>query len=110
MPYGAFSLSTEIEQMPYCEFKKITKEKESELFGDREFKIEEIEDLHWQKISEEKMYAIDNPISLFGNETVVWNLDRLTKLESNIHFKRTHHELDVSIFFQFVVEFIYIVI
>lgn len=76
--------------MRYGEFMKLAKST-----SDREFSIEEIEEQFWQTIGAETIYSLHNKISLFGDETEQWNLDRFTKAESNIHFETTHHSVKV---------------
>lgn len=94
---GAFMFSTESEQLTYLEFQKMAREKEKELIAGRDLSLREIENLHWQNMCEtERKYAVNNAISLFGEGTIAWNLDKFTKVDSNIHFKKTHHEMDVS--------------
>lgn len=45
------------------------------------------EDLFWKHITKQRMYAISNPMSLFGDECNAWNLDKFTKDDSSIHSK-----------------------
>lgn len=89
---GAISISTDSSQMTYAKFVEISKEKEEKLSG---LSMEEIEDTHWRQICSERKYAINNNISLFG-DVKIWNLDKLTKTESNIHSTKPHHMCDVS--------------
>lgn len=94
---GAFNLLTEHSQMNYGGFEEAAKAKEMEL-GLPGMSIDEMENAHWLHICSPRDYSIDNNISLFGN-VQIWNLDRLTKTESNIHSTQTHHTLDVSMNF-----------
>lgn len=56
-----------------------------------------VEDDFWNdKIKEEKIYSINNSVSLFGDEVKVWNLDKFTKDDSCIHSKPSHRFLKVS--------------
>lgn len=73
----------------------MAKQKENEL-GLSGLSVDEIESMHWKQICAEKMYSIDNDISLFGN-VHIWNLDKFTKTESNIHSTQRHHTLDVNV-------------
>lgn len=48
--------------------------------------LEEIEDIFWRSgISKSRKYAIDNEITLFGDDVEMWNLSKLTNEHSNIH-------------------------
>lgn len=101
MRAGGFDLLADpgkFEKLPHAKFVEITKKHEKKLFGDRNLSIKDIEDLHWQKLcTTGKQYAINNQISLFGDGVNIWNLDRFTTAESNIHGRDTHHTLQVSI-------------
>lgn len=55
------------------------------------------EDEFWTQATKERVYASDNPISLF-EDAIIWNLDKFTKDESTIHSKPSHHTLKVSAF------------
>lgn len=86
--------------MSYGEYVELSNAKAQSLFGGRELCIEDIEEMFWEKIStDEKYYAIDNQLSLFGEETKIWNLDQFTSAQSNIHWEKTHHEVKVSVYF-----------
>ncbi|XP_055306843.1 lysine-specific demethylase 4D-like [Sitodiplosis mosellana] len=87
---GAFSVSTDSTQMTYSEFEEWAMFAEANLSG---LTIEEIEDQHWANMHLERKYAINNEISLFG-DVQVWNLDELTKNESNLHFAQPHHNYE----------------
>lgn len=94
---GASRLSMDSTTMAYAEFEHLSKQKEIELFGPTGVSIQQIEDLHWAKnCTDQRLYAINNNLSLFGDDVLMWNLDRFTKHESIIHSARTHHVLDVS--------------
>lgn len=95
---GAFNLTTEHSSMTYGAFEKLSKENEIELFGANAPSIDEMESLYWSKIADEKLYAISNSISLFG-DCESWNLNSFTKAESNIHSTQPHYLLDVSTIF-----------
>lgn len=84
--------------MTYGAFEKLSKEKEIELFGANAPSIDEMESLHWSEIADEKLYAINNSISLFG-DCESWNLNSFTNAESNIHSTQPHYLLDVSTIF-----------
>lgn len=87
-----------IESMTYGDFIKAANEKQNAFFGDSEPSIDEIEDLYWNVMcSEEKLYAQNNQISLFGENVKIWNLDKFTNKESIIHSDVTHHYDTVSI-------------
>lgn len=100
---GAFSISTDSTQMAYARFEEISKEEETKLTG---LSVKEIEDIHWMKMCSERKYAINNKISLFGNVRI-WNLDRFTKTESNIHSTQPHYNCDVSASLTDLIQFIY---
>lgn len=63
-----------------------------------EIHIDEAEDGFWSHVTEERVYSINTPMSLFGDETKLWNLDKFTKDESSIHTKPSHRFLKVSVF------------
>lgn len=96
---GGFDLlPSAFKLMSFENFVKFSEQKKKKLFGTRSLSIEEIENLHWEKLcSVEKCYSLNNSMSLFGDDVNVWNLDRFTKSESNIHGSQTHHTLDVSL-------------
>lgn len=82
----------DVQSMSYGEFVELSNAKAQSFFGDRELSIEDIGEIYWEKIcTDEKYYAIDNRISLFGEETKIWNLDQFTSAQSNIHWEKTHH-------------------
>lgn len=56
------------------------------FFGSEELSVDAIEDMHWRMLCKtEKIYAMNNAISLFGDSVNIWNLDKFTNMESNIH-------------------------
>lgn len=82
--------------MAYSEFEELSKQQECEL-GLANMSIDEIEKLHWAQIQTEKKYSISNSISLFGNDVMLWNLNKFTKIESNLHLTKPHYESNVSV-------------
>lgn len=94
---GGFEVAPSTEtSMTYRDFAQISQQKDEEFSS---LSIEQIEDMVWEKMEDYEMnksYAINNEISLFGDDTCVWNLDRFTKSESNIHTTKTHHSQKVS--------------
>lgn len=85
--------------MSYDEFEEISKQNEIELFGLCGLSgmyVNEIESMHWSRISNERKYSISNNTSLFGDDVVCWNLNKFTRAESNLHSTRPHYELNVS--------------
>lgn len=52
------------------------------------------EDEFWANIKEERIYSIRNKISLFGDKTLLWNLNDFTKDQSLIHSKPSHRYLE----------------
>lgn len=94
---GIFDLFTnDVKKMPYGEFIKLVEAETKNYFDGRKLSIEEIENIYWQNITNDRHYAIDNELSLFGEDTITWNLDRFTDVESNIHFKKPHNLVEVS--------------
>lgn len=57
----------------------------------------EAEDNFWQQLGSGPNipYGINIPKSLFGDETIVWNMNKFTKNESNIHTTPSHQLLKV---------------
>lgn len=47
--------------------------------------FEDIEDNFWDMKPTTAKYAINNEISLFGDDVKLWNLSRFTNAESNLH-------------------------
>lgn len=97
LPFNCFEvLIKESRAMTHGEFKMHSEEKAIEMtFTDDN----EAEDLFWSQIcSGERIYGINIPMTLFGNEAMVWNLDKFTKDQSNIHTKPSHRLLKVSEF------------
>lgn len=59
-----------------------------------------IEDMCWSMVTKDKSYAANNPVTLFNMNVDIWNLDKFTKDESNIHSKPSHRLLKVSVFWE----------
>lgn len=95
LPFGCFDVfNSNSCEMTHGEFKALSSSSEID------FDIETFEDTFWRQVTEERIYAINNPITLFGDGTKVWNLDKFTKDESKIHSKPSHRLLRVSEVFQ----------
>lgn len=47
--------------------------------------MDEIEDFFWETISKKRAYSLDNELSLFPDDVLVWNLNQFTDAQSNIH-------------------------
>lgn len=91
-------LTSDTESMTYGEFKTISEAKAADLHFEN---TNEAEEKFWEHIRSgrnEMLYGINIPTTLFGNEAMVWNLDKFTKDESNIHSKPSHRLLKVSVF------------
>lgn len=88
----AFNLIEEQSGLTYGAFKEVAMQKQNELCVS-EMPIDVIEELHWHNM---RQYSTNNRMSLFG-DIKIWNLDRMTKSESNIHATQTHHNLNVII-------------
>lgn len=58
--------------------------------------MEAIENQFWAGIMKERIYSINNLMTLFGDATKVWNLDTFTRDQSNIHSKPSHRFLKVN--------------
>lgn len=98
--------TTTSEPMRFDEFVNSSTEQARSFFGESKPTIEQIEELHWSELMKsEKKYSIDNELSLFGTDCKVWNLDRFTIKESNIHGITTHHTQRVSR--NFIMKFFY---
>lgn len=99
LKHGGFDLSLDPSKplaMTFGEYAKMSVSNEKKWFG-KNRSLANIEDQHWLKLCKtNKLYAMNNQISLFGDDVTTWNLDRFTKAESNIHGNQTHHTLDVS--------------
>lgn len=95
MLHGGIELEpTQYNSMSYKQFNDISDAVSTSFGLNDKSSVSEIEDVHWQNICRHsQQYAINNEISLFGSKTELWNLDRFTSRESNIHAKS-----DVSIF------------
>lgn len=95
LPMRCFDILSDVpREMTYGDLKKIAEEKEINFEN-----VNQAEDIFWTQIGEERIYSIHNPITLFGDSTIVWNLNKLTKDESNIHSKPHHRALKVCILF-----------
>lgn len=95
LPFGCFDVSfDEYREMTHGEFKTLAESKATEINFEN---IDKAEDVFWNQVTKQRIYAINNPISLFGDETKVWNLDKFTKDESCIHSKPSHRLLKVSV-------------
>lgn len=82
LPFGCFDVLIE-------ESREMTLEEFKNLATSKIVDINEAEDVFWRNVMEKKPYAINNPTSLFGDDTLVWNLDKFTRDESNIHTYKT---------------------
>lgn len=89
---GCFDISVgESRQMNYKEFKNLAESNTIEYKN-----LQNAEDTFWNNILNDRVYAVNNAFSLFGDDTVVWNLDQFTRDDSFIHSKPSHHHLKVS--------------
>lgn len=96
LPSGCFDVSIgEAIQKDYISFKADAETKMTKLCGDQQLDVKQMEDIFWSQITKEAEYSMNNNFSLFGDVSI-WNLDRFTKDESNIHTKPSHHALKVS--------------
>lgn len=93
MEHGGFNIDvTKHDDMPASVFAAKTHESYQRYFGGRKPTIEEAEDLYWSDLCEKsKIYAMNNPLTLFGNECKEWNMDQFTAKDSLIHYEETHH-------------------
>lgn len=83
---GAYEICHENKNtMAYSDFLDTNKNSD-EIFKNS---TEEIENKFWATLAEGKedqaLYSIDNELSLFGNASKIWNLNKLTNSDSNIH-------------------------
>lgn len=86
---GIEVIHTSSHSMSYGDFVQEWKEIE-QTFEIENLSIEGIEDMYWARICNgEKKFAINNPISLFG-EFSVWNLNRFTEKDSVKHARSQH--------------------
>lgn len=82
---------------PLGQFKQQCSDSERKFFGGGSLSVDAIEDIFWAQLCKaDKCYSLNNEISLFPDSLHIWNLNRLTDAESNLHGKRTHHFIDVS--------------
>lgn len=94
--------SSKAMNMTSSAFSAMARQRHHELFGDRSPTIQEAEDLHWSEFCKSsKLYAMNNSLSLFGDDCELWNLDRFTSRESLIHYEQSHHQHNVCIFMYF---------
>lgn len=107
---GGFNLTTnEIESMSYNEYVNYANGEMNKYFSDHQPSIDEIENLYWKKILSGTKYANNNDMSLFGDDVYVWNLNRFTSKESNIH--STPNEVRRDLFMvKHIIIFIYIIL
>lgn len=96
---NCFCVSTsDLESMTYGKFKAILEAKAADIHFEN---VIEAEEKFWDQLrcgSNKMLYGINIPTTLFGKEAIVWNLDKFTKDESNIHSKPSHRLLKVSAF------------
>lgn len=100
----AIELNDTIIKMTYEDFLKKAKNMEAELLGRGEHSISDIEDITWNTMcTTEKPYGTENVGTLFADDVTMWNLDRFTIHQSNIHGRQTHHNSIVSLVFSILV-------
>lgn len=95
---GCYELSNEQPtERTYEDFQSLAKAQTIKIFGAIEFEdVERTEDMFWSQMNiESREYAMDNELSLFGDDVAAWNLDKFTKDESSIHTKPSHRFLKV---------------
>lgn len=68
--------------MSYVDYANMVKKNESELIET------ELENSFWADDKNKILYSIDNSLSLFGENVLLWNLNNLTNVHSNIHGTR----------------------
>lgn len=98
LPKNCFDiLIKETTSMTYGKFKRVSEAMAAGMpvFNDEK----EAEDGFWQTLASanDMPYAINVPTSLFGNDTIVWNLNNFTRSDSNIHSTPSHQLLKVQI-------------
>lgn len=81
----------DIEPITYDQFKS---QAMSAQIGSDDVKA--VEDMFWKQITKERIYSVDNQLTLFGMNVDTWNLDKFTKDQSSIHSKPSHRLLEVS--------------
>lgn len=82
---GGYNLTNELtEEVTYKQFKDFCKTFEKKRDLDKK-SMEEIEDIFWKTISKKRAYSLDNELSLFPDDVLVWNLNQFTQVQSNIH-------------------------
>lgn len=83
--------------MRFDDFAKNAEELKTKLLGEGRVTIPEIENITWRTMcTTAKSYATENEGTLFNDDVGLWNLDRFTNQQSNIHSKNTHHTSVVS--------------
>lgn len=87
-------LIKETTAMTYGEFKSASEAKAAGIHFNNE---NEAEDNFWGQLGSglNIPYGRDIPKSLFGDETIMWNLNKFTKSQSNIHTTPSHQLLKV---------------
>lgn len=71
------------EEIPFAEFAKNSTAKDS-AFSDKP--LEDMEDTFWDSgINDLRKYAVNVDLSLFSDNVDIWNLNKFTNVESNIH-------------------------
>lgn len=98
---GSEIINTEKDPMSYGEYANMAKEHEDELF-DRE-----PEKMFWAN-QKSNLYSIDNKLSLFGKDVLLWNLNNFTNVHSNIHGTRA--EKVSFILKPYIKSFIYMIV
>lgn len=62
------------------------------------FDVDTAENKYWTEITTQtREYSSNNNFSCFGDETVIWNLNKFTSDHSCIHTKPSHEFLKVSV-------------
>ncbi|XP_055312027.1 probable lysine-specific demethylase 4A [Sitodiplosis mosellana] len=83
LQHGGYEIiNTKLDPMTYSHYVQLATANECEIN----------EDKFWENVaskSSSNLYAIDNDISLFGDDVSLWNLSKLTKTHSNIHGTNT---------------------
>lgn len=68
--------------MSYVDYANMVKKNESELIET------DFENSFWADDKNKILYSIDNNLCLFGENVLLWNLNKLTNVHSNIHGTR----------------------
>lgn len=69
--------------MKYSDYKKDVEEEMVKLGDPSDSK--QMENAFWTNITEGARYSISNKISLFGDQSLIWNLNKFTNKQSLIH-------------------------